>query len=85
MCGLNLEHPVANANTTDITPERPPEQPKKLEKHYLPFTESDAKRIDLDKLLKDIRYQLDVGTAFGDEVLKSLMEKARQRSAASKE
>ena len=80
-----MERDATSTGTTDITPARPPEQPQKPKKHYQPFTESDAKRIDLDKLLKDIRYQLDVGTAFGDEVLKSLMEKARQQEAENSE
>ena len=63
------------------TPERIPETPKKLEKLYKPFTESDEKQINFQELLKNIYYQMEVADAFGLEVLSHLLEKARQQES----
>lgn len=49
----------------------------KPEKHYKPFTAADAAKIDSQELLANIRYQLDIATAFGNDVLSSLLSKAR--------
>lgn len=48
-------------------------------KKYKPFTEADARRIDYRELLSNVRYQLDIGLAFGDDVLRVLMDKAYQQ------
>ena len=51
----------------------------KQKKQYQPFTNEDATKIDLQKLLKNIPYQLEIANNFGMDVLASLMEKARQQ------
>lgn len=51
----------------------------KQKKQYQPFTDEDATKIDLQKLLKNIPYQLEIANNFGMDVLASLMEKARQQ------
>lgn len=49
------------------------------EKQYKPFTEEEKSQIDLQKLSTNIHYQLDIALKFGENVLASLMEKARQQ------
>lgn len=46
-----------------------------------PFTKEAAEQIDTDKLLSDFRYQLDIGLAYGNDVLTRLLNEARQQSA----
>ncbi len=55
----------------------------KPEKRYQPFTEADARRIDLPELLTNLRYQMDISETFGMEVLGILLEKARQQAGAA--
>lgn len=73
----------ATDSATQQTPEpQSPEPPaKKPEKNYKPFTEEDARRIDLQKLLTDVRYQLNIMENFGSEILSELLETARQQPA----
>lgn len=61
-----------------------PESPaaaKKQEKQYQPFTDEDAKQINLQKLLESMPYQIEVANRFGMDALAKLMEKARQQCA----
>lgn len=51
------------------------------EKHYKPFTEDEAQKIDLQELLSNVRYQLDVSDTFGMDVLTTLLDKARLQSS----
>lgn len=46
-----------------------------------PFTKEAAEQIDTGKLLNDFRYQLDIGLAYGNDVLTRLLNEARQQSA----
>lgn len=46
-----------------------------------PFTKETAEQIDTGKLLNDFRYQLDIGLAYGNDVLTKLLNEARQQSA----
>lgn len=46
-----------------------------------PFTKEAAEQIDTNKLLNDFRYQLDIGLAYGNDVLTRLLNEARQQSA----
>jgi len=48
------------------------------EKRYKLFTEAEAKLINLSELLTNVRYQIDIAETFGMEVLRTLMERARQ-------
>lgn len=52
---------------------------KSPEKRYKLFTEAEAKLIDLSELLTNVRYQIDIAETFGMEVLRTLMERARQQ------
>ncbi len=45
-----------------------------------PFTKEAAEQIDTNKLLNDFRYQLDIGLAYGNDVLTKLLNEARQQS-----
>lgn len=45
-----------------------------------PFTKEAAEQIDTGKLLNDFRYQLDIGLAYGNDVLTRLLNEARQQS-----
>lgn len=45
-----------------------------------PFTKEAAAQIDTEKLLNDFRYQLDIGLAYGNDVLARLLIEARQQS-----
>lgn len=76
--------PVADDQQT--TPREPASQATApssgtQERHYRPFTEADARKIDLQKLLSDIRYQLDVSDVYGMDVLAMLLDKARQQAS----
>lgn len=57
------------------------ESTTKQEKHCKPFTDADARLIDLSELLTNVKYQLDIWETFGKDVLAALMEKARQQEA----
>lgn len=46
-----------------------------------PFSKEAAEQIDTNKLLNDFRYQLDIGLAYGNDVLTRLLNEARQQSA----
>lgn len=46
-----------------------------------PFTKETAEQIDTGKLLNDFRYQLDIGLAYGNNVLTRLLNEAMQQSA----
>lgn len=46
-----------------------------------PFTKEAAEQINTGKLLNDFRYQLDIGLAYGNDVLTRLLNEARQQSA----
>ena len=46
---------------------------------FPPETES---QIDLKRLLSDFLYQIDISAAYGNEVLASLLDKARKQQAA---
>ena len=52
---------------------------KPPKKRYKLFTEAEAKLIDLSELLTNVRYQIDTAETFGMEVLRTLMERARQQ------
>lgn len=52
----------------------------KPEEHYKSFTEDIESTIDLQKLLTDVNYQLDIMEDYGTEVLAKLLEKARQQA-----
>ena len=45
-----------------------------------PFTKEAAEQIDTKKLINDFRYQLDIGLAYGNDVLTNLLNEARQQS-----
>ncbi len=77
-----MERTNAAPDTADIVQEALT-PPRNQEKHYKPFTEADAGRVDLKRLLSDIHYQLEVGTDYGSDVLREQMEKARQQEAES--
>ena len=47
--------------------------------NFPPETES---QIDLTRLLSDFLYQIDISAAYGNEVLASLLDKARKQQAA---
>ena len=49
-------------------------------KTHKPFTEEAAEQIDTKKLLNDFRYQLDIGLAYGNDLLTRLLNDARQQS-----
>ncbi len=53
-----MEREAIGSRTMQQTPEpQSPKQPaEKPEKHYKPFTEEEARRIDLPELLKNVRY-----------------------------
>lgn len=53
----------------------------KAVKHYKLLTEEAVKEIDLDKLLSDVFYQLNIADNYGMGALESLLKKARQREA----
>lgn len=78
-----MEREAAGSGAMQQTPElQSPEPPSlKTEKHYKPFTEDDARKIDLPELLKNIRYQIDISDTFGIDVLAVLLEKARGQFA----
>ncbi len=80
-----MEREAAGSRATQQTPEpQSPKQPaEKPEKHFKPFTEEDARRIDLPELLKNVRYQIDISGTFGMDVLAALMEKAREQSTVT--
>lgn len=48
-------------------------------KHYKPFTEADAAKINLQKLWTSVHYQLDISQTYGTDVLTKLLEKARHQ------
>lgn len=78
-----MERDAAGPETTQqmLEPQSPEPPAKKPEKNYKPFTEEDARRIDLQKLLTDVRYQLNIMENFGSEILSELLETARQQPA----
>lgn len=78
-----MERDAVDPETTQqMLESQSPEPPaKKLEKTNKPFTEEDARRIDLQKLLTDVRYQLNIMENFGSEILSELLETARQQPA----
>lgn len=59
--------------------EKPCTPQKKPERQFKPFTESDAEKIDMARLPKDIRYQMDIAEVYGIDVLSSLLDKARTK------
>ena len=59
-----------------MEPEPTPSKPKK---QYKPFTETEAANVNLQELLTNVKYQIDISSTFGMDVLSSLMEKARQK------
>ena len=80
-----MEREAAGMGVTQQTtePQSPKPPAKKPEKHYRPFTEEDAQRIDLPELLKNVHYQIDISDTFGMDVLAALMEKAREQSVVN--
>lgn len=52
---------------------------KPYEKQYKLFTDEEEKQIDLHELSTNVHYQLGIALKFGENVLASLMEKARQQ------
>lgn len=61
--------------------EAPHTSQKKPERQFKPFTESDAEKIDIARLPKDIKYQMDIAEVYGMDVLASLLDKARMKAA----
>ncbi len=57
-----------------------PHTSQKKPGQFKPFTESDAKKIDITRLPKDIRYQMDIIEVYGRDVLASLLDKARKEN-----
>ncbi len=57
--------------------ETPTTKPKK---HYKPFTTADSAKIDLQELITNICYQLDIATVYGNDVLSALLFEAREQS-----
>ena len=55
----------------------------KEEYQYRTFTEQEAAKIDLNRLLSDNRYQVEIAMDFGMEVLSTLVNTARQQSEPS--
>ncbi len=55
----------------------------KPERKFKPFTESDADKVDIARLPKDIRYQMDIIEVYGRDVLASLLDKARKENKES--
>ena len=51
---------------------------KKPERQFKPFAKSDEAKINLSKLLNDIKYQMDIAEVYGMDVLRILMEQARK-------
>lgn len=50
------------------------------EKHYKPFTSMDTAKIDLQELLANIHYQLDIATVYGNDALSALLSQAREQT-----
>lgn len=46
------------------------------------FPPEEESQIDLTRLLSDFLYQIDISAAYGNEVLASLLDKARKQQAA---
>lgn len=77
------EPKVAEAQTVHQKPPEPegeaPHIPqKKPERQFKPFTKSDEAKINLSKLLNDIKYQMDIAEVYGMDILRMLMEQARK-------
>lgn len=62
-----------------------PAAAKGQDKQYQPFTNEDAKQINLQKLLESMPYQIEIANRFGMEALTKLIEKARQQCARTGE
>lgn len=76
--------PAARSQAVPDQPATPPQllhQGIPPPKQRKPFTKEAAEQIDTGKLLNDFRYQLDIGLAYGNDVLTRLLNEARQQSA----
>ena len=76
---------IAESQTVHQEPPEPeseaPHIPqKKPERQFKPFTESDAEKIDIARLPKDIKYQMDIAEVYGMDILASLLDKARMKA-----
>lgn len=88
--GALLRSPAsAVALLSDRRPEASTEEPaeapeaKRLEederkKSVLPLTSENIAKVDLDRLVDDFRYQIDIGDAFGMDSLSKLLDIARK-------
>ena len=76
---------AASATKQQTIPDQPAPSPTAAsgntsQKPRKPFTKEAAEQIDTVKLLSDFRYQLDIGLAYGNDVLTRLLNEARQQS-----
>ena len=71
----NISSPTAAKDEEPVTP--------KQKYQYRIFTEQEAAKIDLNRLLSDNRYQVEIAMDFGMEVLSTLVNTARQQSEPS--
>lgn len=58
----------------------PTEPKKEPNKQYKQLIDSDLAEIDLERLIHDALYQIEIGEIYGMETLAKLLEKARQQS-----
>lgn len=75
----DLRRPAAKQPIMQNVPEPEPAATPKTtpEKHYKPFTDTDAAKVNLQELLTNIRYQLDIATIYGNDVLSALLSEAK--------
>ena len=67
------------AETQIVLPEPESEAlSQKKQEQKLKFTKADEAKIDLSRLPNDIKYQMDIADAYGMNVLRTLMEQAKQ-------
>lgn len=85
---MRMENDTLSPNLFPAPTPPLPESPAaatRQEKQYQPFTDEDAKQIDLQKLLESMPYQIEVANCFGMDALAKLMEKARQQCTGAGE
>jgi transcriptional regulator with XRE-family HTH domain len=71
---------AAPIKITELEPQQQAAAPKVHKSQYRKFTADEAAKIDTARLLTDVRYQVQISSDFGMEVLSMLVEKARQEN-----
>lgn len=88
---LNIQQKKSQAAETQTAHQEPPKSEskaphtsqRKLKKQFKAFTESDAEKIDMARLPKDVKYQMDIADVYGMDILGSLLDKAKMELAES--